>query len=200
MKQTRTYTMGARADRVAQTRRRILHAALTVSMQKMTIEITLDDVASQAGVSVQTVLRHFGSRDGLIDAAVEAAKNEVVEERRCPVGDVEAAVRTVVAHYEQRGDFVLRLLGQAFADERIRGIVQPGKLLHRVWVEDVFAPQLEARHDRERESLTDVLVVATDVHTWQLLRRDRQLDTDQVEARMCQLVHAVLGPDPRRTP
>ena len=200
MKQTRTYTMGARADRVAQTRRRILHAALTVSMQKMTIEITLDDVASQAGVSVQTVLRHFGSRDGLIDAAVEAAKNEVEQERRCPVGDVEAAVHTVVAHYEQRGDFVLRLLGQAFADERIQGIVEPGKLLHRVWVEDVFAPQLEARHDRERESLTDVLVVATDVHTWQLLRRDRQLDTDQVEARMCQLVHAVLGPDPRRTP
>jgi AcrR family transcriptional regulator len=200
MKQTRTYTMGARADRVAQTRRRILHAALTVSMQKMTIEITLDDVASQAEVSVQTVLRHFGSRDGLIDAAVEAAKDEVLEERRCPVGAVEAAVHTVVAHYEQRGDFVLRLLGQAFADERIRSIVEPGKLLHRVWVEDVFAPQLTARHEREREALTDVLVVATDLHTWQLLRRDRQLDTDQVEARMCQLVHAVLGTGPRRVP
>ena len=39
-----------------------------------------------------------------------AAKVEV--ERRVEPGDVEAAVRVVVAHYEQRGDGVLLLLAQ----------------------------------------------------------------------------------------
>ncbi len=57
MKTTRAYTMGARADRVEQTRRRILQAALTLSETKMTIEITLEDMAAAAGVSVPTTSR-----------------------------------------------------------------------------------------------------------------------------------------------
>jgi len=199
MKTTRPYTMGARADRVEQTRRRILVAALALSEKKMTIEITLEDMAAAAGVSVQTVLRHFGTRDGVIEAAAQAARADVVEERLSPPGDVAAAVRTVIAHYERRGDFVLRMLGQAFADERIRAVVEPGKELHRGWVQEVFAPQLAARRANEREALTDLLVVATDLYTWQLLRRDRGLTVKQVESRMRRLVDAVLESESRRS-
>jgi AcrR family transcriptional regulator len=192
MDTTRTYTMRARAEATAATRERILRAALDLGEEKMTIEITLDDVASRAGASVQTVLRHFGSRDGLIEHAVKAGAAEVVEERRAPVGDPMAAIRVIVQHYERRGDFVLRLLGQE-SDDRIRAVVTPGKALHRNWVEEVFQPQLATRPSAEREALVDLLVVATDVYAWKLLRRDRGLTRATTQSRMLALVTAILS-------
>src|SRR5690242_13852140 len=118
--------MRARAEAKAATRLRILRALLGLSAEKMTIEITLDEVAERAGVTVQTVLRHFGSRDGLLDEAVKLASAEVEQERRVTPGDIDGAVEAVVAHYEKRGDYVLRLLGQE-QDPRIAAVTTAGK-------------------------------------------------------------------------
>ncbi|MFB9177152.1 TetR/AcrR family transcriptional regulator [Dactylosporangium sucinum] len=192
MNAPRRYTMRARAEAKAATRLRVLRAVLELSEEKMTIEITLDEVASRAATSVQTVLRHFGSRDGLLDAAVALASAEVEQERRAPAGDVAGAVEAVVAHYERRGDFVLRLLGQEH-DPRIAAVVGPGKELHRRWVEDTFGPQLQARPEGDREALADLLVVATDLYTWKLLRRDRGLDRPTTQSRMHAMVTAILA-------
>jgi AcrR family transcriptional regulator len=192
MNAPRTYSMGARAEAKAATRLRLLRAVLELSEEKSTIEITLDAVASRAGTSVQTVLRHFGSRDGLLDEAVKLASAEVEQERRATAGDIEGAIRAVVAHYEKRGDYVLRLLGQEH-DPRIAAVVTPGKHLHRRWVEDSFGPQLQTRPPADREALVDLLVVATDLYTWKLLRRDRSLDPQTVQARMRWLVTAILA-------
>jgi hypothetical protein len=85
------------------------------------------------------------------------------------------------------------MLGQAFADERIRAVVEPGKGLHRSWVRATFEPQLDAGPTGEREAQIDLLVVATDVYAWQLLRRDRGLDREAVESRMRRLVRAILA-------
>jgi AcrR family transcriptional regulator len=153
--------------------------------------ILFDEVASCARTSVQTVLRHFGSRDRLLDEAVKLASAEVVEERRTPVGDASAAVRTIVAHYERRGDFVLKLLSQE-SNPRIAAVVGPGKVLHRTWVGQVFQPQLDARPGADRDALIDLLVVATDVYAWKLLRRDRGLDRPTTQARMLALVTAIV--------
>ncbi|MER7009577.1 TetR/AcrR family transcriptional regulator [Dactylosporangium sp. NPDC000555] len=190
----RTYTMRARADAKAATRLRVLRAVLELSEEKMTIEITLDEVASRAGTSVQTVLRHFGTRDALLDEAVRLASAEVEQERRAPVGDVGGAIQAIVAHYERRGDHVLRLLGQEH-DPRIAAVVEPGKRLHRRWVEDVFRPQLDARPPGDRDALVDLLAVATDLYTWKLLRRDRGLDAATTRSRMHTLVAALLAGD-----
>jgi AcrR family transcriptional regulator len=198
MDTSRSYTMRARADTKAATRQRILRAALELGEEKMTIEMTLDEVASRAGTSVQTVLRHFGSRDGLLDEAVKLASAEVAEERRAPVGDAVAAVRIIIAHYERRGDFVLRLLSQE-NDPRIGAVVAPGKALHRSWVVEVFQPHLDGRPAGRREALVDLLVVATDVYTWKLLRRDRGLSRATTQSRMLALVSALLAAPTRPT-
>ncbi|MFD0743406.1 TetR/AcrR family transcriptional regulator [Phytohabitans flavus] len=192
MGKQRAYTLGARGEAMAATRERILRSVLDLSEEKMTIEITLGEVASRAGTSVQTVLRHFGTREGLLDAAVAKASAEVAEERRAPAGDPEAAIGVIVAHYERRGDFVLRLLSQEH-DPRIGAVVGPGKLLHRAWVEEMFQRQLDARPGADRDALVDLLVVATDVYAWKLLRRDRGLDPDTTRARMFALVSAILA-------
>src|SRR3982074_1122139 len=128
MDTSRSYTMRARADAKAATPQRILRAALEGGQEKMTIEITLDEVASRAGTTVQTVLRHFGSRDGLLDEAVKLPSAEVAEAARAAGGGTSAAIRIIIAHYEHRGDFVLQLLSQE-NDARIGPVVGPGKLL-----------------------------------------------------------------------
>ncbi len=69
-------------------------------------------------------------------------------------------------------------------------ITERGKALHRAWVEEVFAPDLAGAPDPEE--LTDLLVVATDVYTWKLLRRDRGLGRDRTERRMRHLVTRLL--------
>ena len=184
--------MTTRARTAEETRLRILEAVLELQEGRLVPEIGLNDVAEVAGVSVQTILRRFGSRAGLLEAAIELMSRRVVEERRAPVGDVTAAVRVIVDHYEQRGDAVLALLGQEHADQLVQRIARDGRALHRAWVEEVFAPLLPDS-SAARGELVDLLVVATDVYTWKLLRRDRRLGRVQTERRMHHLVSALLA-------
>lgn len=184
--------MTARARSTEQTRQRILTATIDLHLERSAASIALDDIAARAEVSVQTILRHFGSRDGLVATATAQAQQEVREERRTPVGDVAAAVEVLMSHYESRGDSVLVLLAQEDTEAFAAGITTGGKELHRTWVAETFAPYLA---DDADESLLDLLVVATDVYTWKLLRRDRSLSRAATTARITRLVTALL-PEP----
>jgi len=185
MTSPRSYRMSARAQSVAETRQRILTASLALSSERMTVDIGLDDVARRAGTTVQTVLRHFESRAGLLDATVDFGAGVILAERETPVGDVDTAVRTIIAHYELRGDLMIRLLAQE-EDPRIAPVVGRGRDEHRKWVESTFATVQDA------PEILDLLVVATDVFAWKLLRRDRHLEQEATERRMLRLVHALL--------
>jgi AcrR family transcriptional regulator len=188
--------MRARADTAADTRRRILQAAFDLSGEKLSVEIVLADVAERAGVSVQTILRHFGSREALFDAVTSFAHDQIVAERAAPAGDVPTAVHVIFSHYETRGDAVLRFLAQELWDEQVRLITDLGRRTHRAWVQAVFAPQLAARPAADREALTDLLLVATDVYTWKLLRRDKNLDRNTAERRVRHMIAALLAAPP----
>jgi AcrR family transcriptional regulator len=192
MNQTRTYTMRARAASVEETRRKILDATFALSTERLIPDISLDAVAQRAGVSVQTVLRQFGSRAGLFELTAEHASRAVAAERQAPPGDVTEAVRVLVDHYERRGDATVMMLAQETADPVVAGVVDRGRAMHRTWVSDVFEPLLRPLDDLGREQAVDLLVVATDVYAWKLLRRDRQLSRADAEQRMRRLVGAVL--------
>jgi AcrR family transcriptional regulator len=193
MKTTRAYEMTARAAAAEETRHRILSSTAALSAQKLTLEIVLADVAERAGVTTKTILRHFGSREGLFDAAIEFNRGEIERERVAPVGDISAAITTVVDHYEERGDWVTRMLEQEHSDDRARSVVEIGRLVHREWVVTTFRPQLDPVPVVDREAAVDLLVLATDVYAWKLLRRDRGLERTDTEQRMCALVHAVVN-------
>lgn len=186
MKTKRSYTMGARARAVEETRRRILDATAALSEHRRIASISLEEVAGGAGVSVQTVLRQFGSRAGLLEATRTHVQDAVTAERRVPAGDVDKAVTAVVDHYEARGPAVLLLLAQEAEDPLVRSITEDGRHIHRQWVEEVFAPF------RPAAELVDLLVVATDIYTWKLLRLDRGLSRAETEGRMRTLARALL--------
>ena len=190
MNTKRSYTMTTRARATEQTRTRILDATADLAGERLVSDISLELVAQRAEVSVQTVLRHFGSRAGVFEQAQRYAESRIAEERRSPVGDVGAAVHTVVDHYELRGSAVLMMLAQEGTDTLMASVTTSGKRLHRDWVETTFAPHLAAAADPDE--LTDLLVVATDVYTWKLLRRDRGLSRARTEQRIRRLVDALL--------
>lgn len=197
VKPARSYTMRARAESTTRTREQILDAVIALSEERLSVEIILADVAARAGVTVQTVLRHFGSRQGLFEQAQARRVARVRAERATPVGDPASAVRTIVAFYDRLGEWSLRLQAQEHSDELSRQTVVLGRRVHREWVEEVFAPQLIAR--RDRKELVDMLVVATDLLTWKILRRDGRMDRSTTCKRMLRLVRAVLPASAERS-
>jgi AcrR family transcriptional regulator len=198
MKTTRPYAQTERRAATERTRTAILDAGIELSREKLSIEILLSDVAERAGVTVQTVLRHFGSREGLFDALHAYGTERVSSERQAPVGDVTTGIRVLVDHYETAGDMSLSFLAQERTDERVRAITTAGKALHREWVSTVLGPLVG-----DNPAALDELVVVTDVYAWKLLRRDRALSREDTERRMLSLTRAVIEhhrPASTRTP
>ena len=189
---SRKYDMGARQQAKTATRDAIIKAAIDTFMAERSFAITLPAVAERAEVTVKTVLRHFGSRDALVDAAWSQAYDEVMAERTPPPDDPEAALDVLIAHYERRGDIVLAMLAADENDPRAQRMNSAGRLAHRAWVEDVFGARLPEQAEA-RSRLIDVLVVATDVYSWKLLRLDRGLSVDDVRDRMLFMTEALLA-------
>jgi AcrR family transcriptional regulator len=186
MKEKREYVMRARADAVEETRRRMLAAAQDVGRETMSLDIALRDVAERADVSVQTVLRHFGSREGLLSATLEFVQSGLLLKRgRLEPTDPAAGIAALVDEYEDSGDWVITMLGQESTHPQVRRMTETGRAMHRRWVR-TLAPA-------STDEVVDLLVVATDVYTWKLLRRDRGLSRDDTEHRIRALVAAVLA-------
>jgi AcrR family transcriptional regulator len=188
---SRKYEMRARQQAKDSTRDAIIKAAVDAFMAERSFAITLPTIAERAEVTVKTVLRHFGTREAVIDAAWAQAYDEVMAERTPPPGDIDGALKVLIAHYERRGNLGLAMLADE-NDPRAVRMNNAGRLAHREWVEEVFTDRLP-RQAAVRTRLVDVLVVATDVYAWKLLRLDRGLSADDVHDRMLLMTEALLA-------
>ncbi|MCA1729585.1 MAG: TetR/AcrR family transcriptional regulator [Actinobacteria bacterium] len=188
----RAYRMGARAEAAAETGRRILQATVELYMERFYDQVSLEDVAERAGVTVQTVLRRFGSKEELISAAAELARRRLRSQRdQAPVGDVADAVKILIETYEEHGDRYLRLLAQEERVPAFRPITDTGRAYHYAWVERVFAPLLAKRTGPQRERLLAQLIATCDLYFWKLLRRDLGLSREQTELTVIEAIKAL---------
>lgn len=189
----RQYRMVARAEAAAATAERILDAAIELFWEQPAGQISLDEVARRAGVSVQTVIRRFGGKDGLFAAAGEREAERVRRQRdQAAPGDAAGAVRVLIEHYETLGDRVLKLLAEEEHVPQLREIADRGRAFHRDWCARVFAPTLAARTGAARERRLAQLVAICDVYTWKLLRRDAGLSRRQTELALVELLDPLL--------
>jgi AcrR family transcriptional regulator len=191
MKAARPYVMRARAESAVGTRRRILDAAVDQLMEQRVSEVRLEDVAARAAVTVQTVLRIFGRKSDLLESALEPLRDRILGQREsAKPGDVGGTISALFDHYEQMGDFVVRNLADEQSVPELREWLERGRAAHRRSMQRQFAPQLAGRDDRSL--VLDCLVVACDVYTWKLLRRDAARSRKEAEARVRLMVDRIL--------
>lgn len=186
--------MTARAEAVAAMRERIVDAAVLLYAERDFADVELAAIAERAGTTVQTLLRHFGSKAGLLDGAIAHKSQRVVDERAdVPVGDVGATAAYLRRHYEEDGDGVLLLLAAERRSAVAADVAEKGRRLHREWVARQFAGGLEPLPSDARRRRLEQLVVATDVYTWKILRRDGDLDADEYELAVRELLTSIQG-------
>ena len=141
----------------------------------------------------RTVLRRFGGKEGLLAALVETFSPSPAASRDTPRGDVAAAVRRAVQIYEVFGDSVARNLAQEQRHPALKPLLARGRADHRAVTARAYAPWLEPLAEPERGRVLDALVVATDVSTWKLVRRDLGRSPDETAILLRLLVDAVLA-------
>ena len=191
----RPYTQELRAEQTRANGRKI--AAATVALIKRTgrvADVTLDDVARESGLTVRTILRRFGSRDGVLEAAF-ARMEEEFRGLRPPArpGDIDSAVHSIVTQYEAIGPLNIRALEQEESLPLIHRMLDRARGLHRAWLAEAFAPNLARFRSAERERRITALYAATDVYLWKLLRRDLKHSRRETEDIFGRLVRGVLS-------
>jgi AcrR family transcriptional regulator len=182
----RTYRMTARAEAIAATREAILDAATAQFLSRWFDEVTLGAIAQAAGVSQQTVVNHFGSKEGLLEAAVMRIGPE--RARRGTDGD---PVERVVTDYENGGDATIRMLALEERVPALAGFLAAGRAGHRAWVQEAFAERLPD-DGPEREQAVALHIAATDIYVWKLLRRDMGMSREDTVQAMRALVDGLI--------
>lgn len=183
--------MAVRGARAEETRARIV-AVAQEQLADPAVDITLEGVAAAAGVSVRTVLRVFGTKEGLVLAAIDTVRDDASRPAAEPPESVEAAVRLVFDDYERIGDRVVRVLAQEHRVAGFAAVAAEGRQRHREWLVAAFSRELATVRGRERARRVDALVVATDVYVWKVLRRDLGRSRAESERIVLRLVRGAL--------
>ena len=190
--QRRKYNQRSRADDVERTRRRIIDAFVECVRELWFDEITLGEVAKRAGVTVRTVIRHFGGKEGLVTGVAQYVAPAISEQRTVSPGDIDAAIDRLFENYEKDGEVALRGLALEPRYPLLKPAVEAGRAGHRAVAAANFAPWLAPLSEPQRDAVLDALVVVTDVYVWKLLRLDMGRSEAMAKQRVRALVEAVL--------
>jgi AcrR family transcriptional regulator len=184
--------MTSRAAAAQATRERIIEVAYEEFAERWYDEVTLRDVARKAGVALQTVVNHFGTKENLFAVAMErfSARAEALRAGVKP-NDVGAAAGALVADYEATGDANLRALALEDRVPAVAEALATGRRHHREWVERIFPETLSGLTGARRRRCLAELLSITDVLTWKLLRRDQRLSRAQTTDAIRELLEAL---------
>jgi AcrR family transcriptional regulator len=192
----RPYKQVAREQSRQRTREALLDAAEEELTKGGWSQASLEALAAKAGVTKPTVLRHFGSKEGLIEAAIRRTSEIVRKERaRAPVGDVPGAVRNLLDHYERWGNLVMRVLAEEHRISLVHKVTDRGRQVHYDWVDQTFGPQLQNLGEQARRRRRAALIAICDVHTWWLLSHDLRLERSEIFVTLVDLVERLLAED-----
>jgi AcrR family transcriptional regulator len=158
-KATRTYRSDLRAEQAEETRGRILDAALRV-MTTGVASLSIPAVAREAGVSVPTVYRHFGTKAELLAAMYpHAARRSGLDRLALPtsIGDLRPSLSAFFEHVDAMGDMERAAMASPIADE-VRHATMKGRFERIRRIGDTIDPPL-SKADQDR--ITRLLVVLT---------------------------------------
>ena len=163
----RAYQSDLRAEQAEDTRRRILDAALRV-MTTGLARLSVPAVAREAGVSVPTVYRHFGTKGDLLSemyphAARRAGLDGVPDPSS--VDDVKSAVRAVIERLDALDDVSRAAFASPIADE-VRHATMPGRFARIRRLGEAIEPPLSGADLDRITRLLVVLISQSALRTW----------------------------------
>jgi AcrR family transcriptional regulator len=199
-----------RAEQQAETRRRLLDAAIEVFAKRGLHEATLEEISEAAGYSRGAVYSNFAGKDELLltvfEERIEPRLRETMEpmvEATDASEQAEAAARLVGALLAQERDYVQLLLefwGLAARHERVAGRFAAVRRRRRAMVSDMIEMRV-ARRDAGDGPAPDVLAAGFVALTVGILFEalvDRELDAEGVQATLFELIARGAGRSGRR--
>jgi AcrR family transcriptional regulator len=188
----RPYTMRARAESARATYERILKAAEALFLERWYDEVTLEQVAERADVSKQTVLRRFGSKEGLFAAvADELSHRNEASRAKVPPGDLERLAATLCAEYERTGLTAIRLSAMEERFPSLHDLLETGRARRREWLERTVPSLIPPRSSKDHKRRLAILMDITSPQTWKVLRHDQRLSRKDTERAIHELLLAV---------
>jgi AcrR family transcriptional regulator len=166
-----TGTMGAynqvRAAQAQATRVRILEATVSV-MARGVASVSIPAVAREAGVSVPTVYRHFGTKGDLLAAVFPHVVSRAGLDELAPprsIDELGHGVRALFERIDSAGDLARAAAASPAADE-VRRVDMPARLEMSRRLADSIVPKLTPG-DRDRiVRLLTILISASALRVW----------------------------------
>jgi AcrR family transcriptional regulator len=193
----RAYRGTVQAEVAALTAQRIIQAGLALFDEQWGETITLEQIAERAGVTTQTLLRHFGSKERLSDAVSQEAfrlsQQQLIEP---PTGDIATIATGLVGYYDAGGKRMLRGLVQEEKYPELHSIIDVARAAHKAWLERAFASALAPLDTSARTRLLAQLTTLTGVYTWHMLRNECALSSAETAQALQEMLSALLIPQP----
>jgi AcrR family transcriptional regulator len=143
-------------------------------------DITLEMIAKEAGVTTKTILRKFGSKNGLLNESLSYLATEIESERTLTkVGDIDKILEVLLTNYEKMGAAAIRTINLEPELEIARKIGAKGRALHRDWCIQMFAPYLPTEQSVDYEIQLNSFIAATEIYLWKLMRKDLMLSKEK---------------------
>jgi TetR/AcrR family transcriptional regulator, regulator of autoinduction and epiphytic fitness len=177
------------------------HAALTDALLALLdegdLKPTAERIAARARVSERTLFQHFADREALFEGAAQAQAERIaplIEPLPPPGAPVRERVDALAAQRAVVLDRISPVRRAALllepSSETVAGWLRAVRDGAAVQVEQLFAPELEAREDRDE--LASALVAAAAWPAWESLRAHQGLSAERAEAAMRRTLAALL--------
>lgn len=188
----RSYRLGKRATDVDERRAAAVEAAFAVWSELGFDGVTLQGVADRAGLSLKSVVRYFGTKEGLFRACLEVSVAREQGMRDVPAGDVAAVVRTLSERYEAIAERIVRNAEIEFRYPVMAEWVARVRASHTEWLARAFAPWLPTS-GRVRKERLGALFWATEIRSWWALRHALGHDRASTERVMRSMLDALVA-------
>lgn len=188
---TRAYGSPLRAQQAEETRGRILDATVRV-MARGVASLSIPDVAREAGVSVPTIYRHFGTKGDLLAAVYPHVVRRAGLDQQVPPRSLDTlrdGVRSYLDHLDSFDDLARAAMASP-ASREVRGINLTDRLAMFRTLADSVVPRL-AEVDRDR--IARLLVILTASSALRLWRDQLGLSADEAADEVDWVVRAAIA-------
>lgn len=187
----RKYTLGSRAEGMESNRQAILNAAFRLFAELNYDEVTLEEIARRAQVSLPTVTRHFAKKEAILKALWQREVAKANTRRTVPIADAAAAAHALVTDYERVGRQTMRALAAEDRFPELKALLDQGRAAHRDWIAVTFAPWLAGLSRSARARRIAQIALVCDVYGWKFWRLDFGLSPRETAAVMREALEAL---------